>query len=63
LPWSAEWVGTNPQYVSEIDADVIKGLSGRSAFFSEMEHVLFTASNECRDAGFPPPTITVLRNR
>lgn len=43
------WVGTNPQYVSEIDADVIKGLSGRSAFFSEMEHVLFTASNGGRD--------------
>jgi ribosomal protein S18 acetylase RimI-like enzyme len=44
-----QWVGTNPQYVSEIDADVIKGLSGRSAFFSEMEHVLFTASNGGRD--------------
>ena len=41
-----QWVGTNPRYVSEIDADVIKGLSGRSAHFSEMEHVLFTASNE-----------------
>jgi len=23
-----QWVGTNPQYVSEIDADVIKSLSG-----------------------------------
>jgi len=34
------WVGTKPQYVSEIDADLIKGLSGRSEFFSEMEHVL-----------------------
>jgi GNAT superfamily N-acetyltransferase len=44
-----QWVGTNPQYVSEIDADVIKGLSGRSAFFSEMEHALFTASNGGRD--------------
>ena len=43
------WVGTNPQYVSQIDADVIKGLSGRSAFFSEMEHVLFTTSNGGRD--------------
>lgn len=43
------WVGTNPHFVSEIDADVIKGLSGRSASFGEMEHVLFTASNEGRD--------------
>ena len=44
-----QWIGSNPQYVSEIDADVIKGLSGRSAFFSEMEHVLFTASNGSRE--------------
>jgi GNAT superfamily N-acetyltransferase len=43
------WVGTNPHYVSEIDADAIKGLSGRSPFFSEMEHALFTASNGGRD--------------
>lgn len=43
------WGGSNPHYVSEIDADVIKGLSGRSAFFSEMEYVLFIASNGERD--------------
>jgi ribosomal protein S18 acetylase RimI-like enzyme len=43
------WVGTHPQYVSEIDADVIKGLSGQSAFFSDMEYVLLTASNGDRD--------------
>ncbi len=44
-----QWVGSNPLFVSEIDADVIKGLSGRSAFFSDMEHTLFLASNGGRD--------------
>ena len=43
------WVGSNPLFVPEIDADVIKGLSGRSEFFSEMEHALFVASNGGRD--------------
>lgn len=38
-------VDSNPRFVSDIDSDVIKRLSGRSAFFSEMEHTLFVASN------------------
>ena len=37
-------LSSNPLFVSEIDADVIKQLSGESAFFSEMEHALFVAS-------------------
>lgn len=37
-------VGSNPRFVSEIDSDVIKGLSGKSAFYSEMEHALFVAA-------------------
>lgn len=42
-------VGSNPLFVSDIDSDVIKRLSGKSAFFSEMEHTLFVASNGSRD--------------
>src|SRR5688500_8752477 len=38
-------VGSNPLFVSEIDEDVIKRLSGRSNFFSETECALFVASN------------------
>jgi GNAT superfamily N-acetyltransferase len=44
-----QWIGSNALFVSEIDADLIKGLSGRSEFFSEMEHTLFVASNGGRD--------------
>ena len=44
-----KFVGSNPLFVSAIDADVIKCLSGRSNFFSEMEHTLFVASSESRD--------------
>lgn len=44
-----QWIGSNPLFVSEIDADVIKGLSGRSEFFSEMDHTLFVAANAGRD--------------
>ena len=44
-----QWSGSNPLFVSEIDADVIKGLSGRSEFFSEMDHTLFVASKAGRD--------------
>lgn len=44
-----QWIGSNPLFVSEIDADLIKCLSGRSEFFSEMEHTLFVASNAGRD--------------
>lgn len=44
-----QWVGANPQFVSEIDADVCKALSGRSEFFSDVEHVLLTASSGGRD--------------
>jgi GNAT superfamily N-acetyltransferase len=43
------WIGSNPLFVSEIDADVIRGLSGRSEFFSEMEHALFVASSAGRE--------------
>ncbi len=43
------WIGSNPLFVSEIDADVIRGLSGRSEFFREMEHTLFVASSGGRD--------------
>ena len=42
-------VGSNPLFVSEIDADVIKRLSGRSNFFSETECALFVASNGNQD--------------
>ena len=38
-------VGSNPLFVSDIDSDVIKHLTGRSAFFSETEHTLFLVSN------------------
>jgi GNAT superfamily N-acetyltransferase len=40
---------SHPLFVSEIDADVIKRLSGESEFFSEMEHALFVASNGNQD--------------
>jgi GNAT superfamily N-acetyltransferase len=42
-------VGSNRLFVSEIDADVIKRLSGRSNFFSETECALFVASNGNQD--------------
>ena len=44
-----KFIGSNPLFVSEIDADVIKYLSGRSNFFSEMEYTLFVASSGSRD--------------
>lgn len=44
-----EWNGANPLFVSEIDADVIRGLSGRSEFLSDMEHTMFVASSDGRD--------------
>jgi GNAT superfamily N-acetyltransferase len=44
-----QWLGSHPRYVSEVDADVLRALSGRSAFFSEMDHVLFVASAGGRD--------------
>ncbi|HHN48416.1 MAG TPA: GNAT family N-acetyltransferase [Bacteroidales bacterium] len=40
-----QFIGSNPQFVSEIDKDVIHRVSGRSSNFSEMEHTLFIASN------------------
>jgi len=43
------FVGSNPRFVSEIDEDVINRLSGRSSFFSDMEHALFVASNGGQD--------------
>jgi GNAT superfamily N-acetyltransferase len=42
-------LGSNPLFVSEMDADVIKRLSGESNFFSEMEYALFVASNGTQD--------------
>jgi len=42
-------VGSNPLFVSDLDRDVIKRLSGKSAFFSETELALFVASKEGRD--------------
>ncbi|MEW5975065.1 MAG: GNAT family N-acetyltransferase [Acidobacteriota bacterium] len=44
-----ELVGSNPLFVSEIDADVVKRLSRQSKFFSEMEVALFVASNGNQD--------------
>src|SRR3954471_22954073 len=40
-----ELVGSNPLFVAEIDAEVDKRLSGRSAFSGETEHTLLVASN------------------
>ena len=44
-----EWNGSNPLFVSEIDADVLNALSGRSKFFDEMDYALFVASAGGRD--------------
>lgn len=44
-----QWIGDNRHYVSEVDADVIKALSGKSAFFDGMEHTLLVASSGGRD--------------
>jgi hypothetical protein len=38
-------IGANPLFVSEMDADVLKCLSGRSNYYSEMEYTLFIALN------------------
>jgi ribosomal protein S18 acetylase RimI-like enzyme len=40
-----ELVGSNPLFVAEIDAEVNKRLSGRSAFWQETEHTLLVASD------------------
>lgn len=42
--------GSNPLFVSEIEADVIKCLSGRSSYYGEMEHTLFVASDGNQDS-------------
>ncbi len=44
-----QFVGSNPLFVSEIDKDVINRFSGRSSFFSDMEHALFAASKGSED--------------
>jgi GNAT superfamily N-acetyltransferase len=44
-----QFVGSSPQFFSEIDKDVIHRVSGRSSNFSEMEHTLFVASNGSQD--------------
>jgi GNAT superfamily N-acetyltransferase len=40
-----ELLGSDPRFVGEIDAEVDKRLSGRSAFCQETEHTLLVASN------------------
>jgi GNAT superfamily N-acetyltransferase len=40
-----QFVGSNALFYSESDADIVKALSGRSSFFTEMEHALFVASD------------------
>jgi ribosomal protein S18 acetylase RimI-like enzyme len=52
-------VGSNPLFYSEPDADIAKALSGRSSFFSEMEHTLFVAS----DSGVDRARCAALINR
>ena len=42
-------IGANPLFVSEIDSDIFKRLAGQSAFFSDMEHALFIASDGTQD--------------
>jgi GNAT superfamily N-acetyltransferase len=42
-------VGSNPLFVSELDHDVIKRLSGKSAFTRVMERQLFVVSNGRQD--------------
>ena len=44
-----QWIAHHPRYISEIDADIARALSGRSAFFSEMDHALFAASEDGKD--------------
>lgn len=44
-----QWLASHPRYVSEVDAEVLRALSGRSEFFSEMDHTLFVASSGGRD--------------
>ena len=39
-------IGASPLFVSEIDTDVLKCLSGRSKYYSDMEHTLFVASKD-----------------
>lgn len=42
-------IGTNPCFVSEIDSNIMKRLGGRSAFFSDVKHALFIASDGIQD--------------
>lgn len=42
-------IGTNPCFVSEIDSNIMKRLGGRSAFFSDVKHALFIASDGTQD--------------
>jgi GNAT superfamily N-acetyltransferase len=39
------FVGSNALFYSEPDADITRALSGRSSFFTDMEHALFVASD------------------
>jgi GNAT superfamily N-acetyltransferase len=42
-------LGSHPLFVSDIDSDVVTRLSGRSAFFREVEPKLFVASSGSQD--------------
>src|SRR3989442_8646120 len=46
-----ELVGSEPAFVSTIDADEDKFLSGKATFNREIDHTLFVASNDDRDPG------------
>lgn len=43
------FLGSNPLFISAIDEDVIKCLSGQSHFFEEMEYTLFVAASGSQD--------------
>ena len=45
-----QFVGTGALFYSEPDADIAKALSGRSAFFTQIEHALFVASDNGVDS-------------
>jgi len=44
-----KFIGANPLFVSEIDSDIVKRLGGQSAFFSDIKHALFIASDGSQD--------------
>ena len=54
-----QFMGSNPLFYSEPDADVTRALCGRSRFFTETDHALFVAS----DAGVDCARCAALVNR